>query len=92
MQEQRNGNVSRPYLQMAVSDNGVGISSFEQKRIFDPFYRLDRPGLEPEDEEGMGMGLAVVKELVELHNGRIWVESTPGVGSVFQVSIPASQG
>jgi PAS domain S-box-containing protein len=92
MQEQRNGNVSRPYLQMAVSDNGVGISSFEQKRIFDSFYRLDRPGLEPEDEEGMGMGLAVVKELVELHNGRIWVESTPGVGSVFQVSIPAGQG
>ena len=86
--EQEGGGV-RSYLQLTVIDNGVGIPIIEHKRIFDPFYRLDNQS--PDDEAGMGMGLAVVKDLVDLHNGRVWVESTPGVGSVFYVMLPVNQ-
>jgi signal transduction histidine kinase len=76
-------------LHIAVIDNGVGIPISEQKRIFDPFYRLNNHP--PTEESGMGMGLAVVKELVELHNGRVWVDSNPEAGSVFQVMLPMRQ-
>ena len=89
VQQEREGNVTRPYLQLAVVDTGVGIPQMEHKRIFDPFYQLDNQN--PEMESGMGMGLAVVKELVELHNGRVWVESMLGTGSVFQVALPVNQ-
>jgi two-component system sensor histidine kinase VicK len=67
----------------------VGIPPAEAKRIFDPFYQVDNQDLTV--ESGMGMGLAVVKELVQLHHGRVWVESTPGEGSVFQVALPLTQ-
>lgn len=79
----------RPCLLIAVIDNGIGIPRSEQKRIFDPFYQVkDRP---VDAEIGMGMGLAVIKELVDLHNGRVWVESVVGEGSVFQVALPLMQ-
>lgn len=90
VQQERDGNIKRPYLQLAVIDTGAGIPRPEQRRIFDPFYQLETPDSRVA-EGGLGMGLAVVKELVELHNGRVWVESTPGSGSVFQVSLPVSQ-
>ena len=90
VQQEREGNTEHPYLILAVADNGVGIPKMEQKRIFDSFYQLDNQRPDHESS-GIGMGLAVVKELVELHNGRVWVESTPGVGSIFQVAIPLSQ-
>jgi PAS domain S-box-containing protein len=89
VQQERFGNVSRPQLVLAVADNGVGISKNELKRIFDPFYQLDN--LPPGEERGMGMGLAVVKELVEIQRGRVWVESTLGEGTIFYVSLPAGQ-
>ncbi|MCB0168212.1 MAG: PAS domain S-box protein [Anaerolineae bacterium] len=90
VQEEREHNKFIPYLIFTVADNGVGISKRAIKRIFEPFYRLDNQ--HPTDEQGMGMGLAVVKDLVEAHNGRVWVESTVGEGSVFFVGLPLSQG
>lgn len=86
---ERAGNTFHPRLLLAVTDNGVGIPRSEQKRIFDAFYQLkSQSGAE---QRGMGMGLAVVKDLVELHNGRIWVESVVGEGSTFYVSLPLTQ-
>jgi two-component system phosphate regulon sensor histidine kinase PhoR len=90
IQEEREGNITRPYLVLTVADNGVGIPKVEQKHIFEPFYQLNNQ--RPDTESGMGMGLAVVKELVELHNGQVWVESTAGEGSVFHILLPMSQG
>jgi signal transduction histidine kinase len=86
--EQENG-MARPQLNLAVADNGVGIPQVELKRIFDPFYQVKDQDIR--EDSGMGMGLAVVKELVELHNGRVWVESTVGQGSVFHVVLPVTQ-
>jgi two-component system sensor histidine kinase VicK len=61
----------------------------ELARIFDRFHQIKHPNLS--HNGGMGLGLTVVKELVELHNGRIWAESLLGKGSVFHVALPTSQ-
>lgn len=66
-----------------VRDNGMGISSRYHEKIFDLFDRLDQ------DVEGTGIGLAIVKRIIEVHEGRVWVESEgPGQGSTFYFSIP----
>ncbi|HWQ53360.1 MAG TPA: CHASE2 domain-containing protein [Bryobacteraceae bacterium] len=71
---------------ITVADQGYGIAPDEQERIFQRFYRLqrDRAGAEP----GAGIGLALVKEIVEQHGGRIAVASKPGAGSRFTVTLP----
>jgi signal transduction histidine kinase len=89
VEQERSGNTFRPRLHIAVADNGVGISRSEQKRIFDAFYQIKNKN--GDKQTGMGMGLAVVKELVELHRGRVWVESVVGEGSTFHVSLPLTQ-
>ena len=68
-----------------VRDTGSGISKAEQQRLFEPYHRVegDRDRL-----SGLGLGLALCKNLVELHGGRIWVESRPGEGSTFSFSLP----
>ncbi len=68
-----------------VRDTGCGIAEEDQTLIFDKFRQAQR-GME---SGGTGLGLSVAKELVELHGGRIWVESAPGKGSTFSFSIPA---
>lgn len=83
------GRETRPYLFITITDNGIGIPKDEITRIFDRFYRLRNQN--PGRRGGMGMGLTVVKELVELHNGRVWVESVVGQGSVFHVALPTNQ-
>jgi two-component system sensor histidine kinase BaeS len=88
-QTERVGNSYRPQLCLSVADNGVGVAPSELKRVFDPFYQVKDHRVD--EEGGMGMGLAVVKELVQLHNGRVWVESVPGEGSVFYVVLPLTQ-
>jgi PAS domain S-box-containing protein len=79
----------QPHIILSVADSGAGIPKEELSRIFRPFHQLKNQNLA--EESGMGMGLAVVKELVELHHGQVGVESTVGVGSMFQVALPISQ-
>lgn len=70
-----------------VTDSGVGISEEDQAKIFDRFYQVNNR----EMNLGSGVGLAFTKRLVELHHGNIAVESKPGEGSVFSVTIPMSE-
>lgn len=73
-------------LELAVSDQGPGIPRAEQDRIFDAFYQVD--GSSTREHGGTGLGLSIVKRLVEAHGGRVWVESTPGEGATFRLTIP----
>ena len=66
-----------------VEDNGIGIAPEHQEEIFEIFYQL-----EPEKRKGDGLGLTIVKRIIDRHNGRIWVESETGKGSKFFVSLP----
>ena len=70
-----------------IEDDGIGISKDDLQHIFDKFYRVDRP--ETEGIIGSGLGLSIVKTIVEKHRGRIWVESEIGKGTVFTVVLPA---
>jgi len=73
-------------IHIAVRDNGIGIDPQHVERLFDVFEKVDR------NTEGAGMGLALVKRIVEAHGGRVWVESDgPGKGSCFQVALPQEQ-
>ncbi len=74
----------REWLLVAVEDTGIGIAPEDQALIFETFYQ----GASAQGE-GAGLGLALARRLVELHAGRIWVRSTPGVGSTFYVALPA---
>lgn len=79
-------NTSGTDFEIAVSDRGVGIDSGEIAMIFDKYYQAPLPdGSTP---SGSGLGLSIVKHLVELHGGKISVESTRGAGSRFEVRIP----
>ncbi len=69
-----------------ISDTGVGIPREKISKIFDRFYQID--GSHTREQEGTGVGLSLTKELVELHRGKIEVESEEGKGSTFMVSIP----
>ena len=71
-------------LRFSVEDTGCGMSKAEQEKIFTEFTRL--PGAQ--GQEGFGLGLSITRKLVELQNGQISVESTPGHGSCFSVIIP----
>ena len=74
------------FLELTVSDKGVGIPSEHLGRIFDRFHRVDTRLTREVD--GLGLGLAICRRLVELHDGAIWAESQPGEGSVFHVLLP----
>ncbi len=71
----------------AGRDTGVGISAEDQSRIFEEFYQVGAA----RTQEGTGLGLALTKRLVELHHGSLGLESEPGVGSTFTVTLPLHQ-
>jgi signal transduction histidine kinase len=73
---------------LAVADRGIGIDPAEHQRIFEQFYRVES-GLTRETR-GAGLGLSLVRSIVEAHGGRVSVDSTPGKGSVFSVRLPLS--
>jgi signal transduction histidine kinase len=75
------------YALIDVRDSGVGIPFEEQERIFERFYRTENP-LKVE-AGGTGLGLSLVRPLIELFGGRVWVQSTPGEGSTFSFVVPA---
>ncbi|MBK9099542.1 MAG: response regulator [bacterium] len=81
-------NVSRNenYIDISISDTGIGIPKEKMSKIFDRFYQLD--GSHTREQEGTGIGLALTKELVELHKGKIDVQSEEGKGATFIVKIP----
>jgi two-component system sensor histidine kinase KdpD len=72
-------------VMIAVADRGVGIPPGEEQRIFDKFYRTA-----PKRTRGVGLGLAICRGIVEAHGGRIWVESRPGGGALFNFTLPVS--
>ena len=74
---------------MSVTDTGPGIALDDQERIFEEFQQTD---VGVQQREGTGLGLALSKRLVELHGGRIWVESEPGRGSRFVFTLPHRGG
>ena len=67
----------------AITDNGIGISPEHHARIFQVFHRLA-----PQQEKGEGLGLAIVRRIIERHQGKIEVESSPGKGTTFNVYFP----
>ncbi len=71
-----------------VKDNGPGISMEEQTRLFTPYYRIEA---DRQRFPGLGLGLALSKQLVELHGGKMWVESEIGKGSTFAFSLAAAE-
>jgi signal transduction histidine kinase len=72
-------------VRVAVTDDGPGVAPEDHERIFEEFQQTEAGVL---DREGTGLGLALSKRLVELHGGRIWVESEVGVGSTFTFTLP----
>jgi signal transduction histidine kinase len=76
----------RDELLFSCSDTGIGIPETERERIFDKFYQVDSSATRRFG--GAGLGLSIVKEIVLLHGGQVWVESSPGHGSTFFVALP----
>ncbi|HEX2912681.1 MAG TPA: GAF domain-containing protein [Chloroflexia bacterium] len=74
------------YLAIWVKDTGIGIRREDHLRIFEEFRQVDSSY--SRQHQGTGLGLALSKRLIELHGGRIWVESEPGVGSIFTFILP----
>lgn len=77
------------YIVIEVQDSGPSIPLEEQHKVFQPYYRLK--GANKEHIPGVGLGLALCKHLVELHGGRIWIESEQGKGNTFAFSLPVGE-
>ena len=71
-------------VEISVKDTGIGILEEDIERIFEPFYR----GRNTSTENGVGLGLCFVKEVVDLHRGKILVQSEPKKGSIFSILLP----
>jgi signal transduction histidine kinase/CheY-like chemotaxis protein len=73
-------------IQVSVADTGIGIAPQDMSRVFEEFGQVD--GATSRKHEGTGLGVPLSKRLVELHGGRMWLESQPGVGTTFHFALP----
>ncbi len=80
--------VDAKFIQMEIADNGPGVPSEEQEKIFQKFYQIEE--YFTGKVEGIGLGLPLARRLVEAHGGKIWVESKLGEGSTFYFTLPKS--
>jgi signal transduction histidine kinase len=71
-----------------IRDNGIGFEADQTDKLFGLFERLHSP----QEYDGTGVGLAIVKLVMDKHGGRVWAESTPGVGSTFYLAFPNWEG
>ncbi|WP_234985555.1 ATP-binding protein [Halarsenatibacter silvermanii] len=77
-------------VEVYVKDQGIGIPGEEQENVWERFYKVDKART-PGKEEGSGLGLAISKQIIEQHDGEVFVESEPGKGSTFGFKIPVSK-
>jgi two-component system sensor histidine kinase VicK len=89
IEERQDKATGSPTVLFSVADNGVGIPKEMQPLLFDKFTKARRPGLRGEKTTGLGM--SVIKTIVELHQGDIWVESQEGKGTIVYVELPKGQ-
>jgi signal transduction histidine kinase len=75
-------------FEVAVSDTGPGIPEAEREKIFEEFHQVDSSSTRKKG--GTGLGLSIARKIVELHGGRIWVESELGRGSTFRITLPVN--
>lgn len=75
-------------IEVRVADNGPGLSPMDQERIFERFYRADTSRMRAVKTEGSGLGLSIVKAIMEAHGGHVRVESLPGEGATFILTFP----
>jgi len=73
----------RPAVRISVADRGVGLHADDATRMFDAFYTT-KP-------QGMGLGLAISRSIIEAHHGRLWAEPNQGPGATFSIRLPAAQ-
>src|ERR1700693_936091 len=81
------GNRQNGKVHLVVRDHGMGIPAAARTRLFEKFYRVETPQLQ--NVVGTGIGLYLVRQVVEGHGGRVEVDSQPGEGSVFEIALPA---
>jgi signal transduction histidine kinase len=75
-------------LQVEIIDQGIGISEEDQKKLFKPYHQVEQ---DRQKFPGIGLGLAVSKQIIDAHHGKIWVESEPGKGCKFKFTLPLQQ-
>jgi two-component system sensor histidine kinase VicK len=73
------------HSQVSIIDEGIGINKRDQKKIFSRFFQID--GTTTREQGGLGIGLSVVKEIINSHGGKVWVESEPDEGSAFHFTL-----
>ena len=75
---------------ITIKDNGIGIPTHLQKDLFERFSKAGRPGLQ--GQKSVGLGMSIIKKIIEWHNGKIWFESAEKKGTTFYIEIPKEQG
>jgi signal transduction histidine kinase len=76
------------WVEVSVRDQGIGIAAEEIPHLFERFRQIGR---DKNEQQGAGLGLAIARELIQLHGGKITVESKPGEGSVFTIRLPVAE-
>ncbi|MFA6416483.1 MAG: HAMP domain-containing sensor histidine kinase [Candidatus Paceibacterota bacterium] len=87
--DDKNLNSANPTMELSVRDSGIGISKADQHKIFQKFFRST--GAVAVEPDGSGLGLYIVKDIIEKHQGSIWFESETGQGTTFYLSLPLKQ-